>query len=164
MGLVVGATCKQLIDMRAKKEVPPFTLTIDEAHRFIPREWSEKSITASIIRDLIRRGRHHGIGVIVITQYPDSIDREVLRIPCTKFIFAIEPGHLREMEALIRDLPTSLINSLPSLPVGVCILTGTRDIVRRSVMMKVSSSRKTTHGGAAPDIMRELEEFYRARH
>jgi hypothetical protein len=88
----------------------------------------------------------------------------VLRIPCTKFIFAIEPGHLREMEALIRDLPTGLINSLPSLPVGVCVLTGTKDVVGRSMIMKVSSDRKTTHGGVTPDIMRELEEFYGTRH
>jgi hypothetical protein len=162
--LIVSATCKQLLDMRVGKKVPPFVLTIDEAHRFIPRERSEKSATAFIIRDLIRRGRHHAIGVIIITQYPDSIDKEVLRIPCTKFIFAIEPGHLREMEALIRDLPTGLINSLPSLPVGVCVLTGTKDVVGRSMIMKVSSDRKTTHGGVTPDIMRELEEFYGTRH
>jgi DNA helicase HerA-like ATPase len=163
MELIVSATCKQLLDMRVERRIPPFVLTIDEAHRFIPRERSDKSATAFIIRDLIRRGRHHAIGVIIITQYPDSIDKEVLRIPCTKFIFAIEPGHLREMETIIRDLPKGLINSLPSLPVGVCVLTGTRDVVSRSMIMKVSSDRKTTHGGITPDIMKELEEFYGTR-
>ena len=146
--------------MRVRKIVPPFVLTIDEAHRFIPRERSKKSATARILRDLIRRGRHHAISVIVITQYPDSIDKETLRIPCTKFIFAIEPGHLGEMKTLIMDLPEELINSLPSLPAGTCILTGTKDMIQRSIPMKVTSIRRTTHGGVTPDFIKELREFY----
>jgi len=156
--LVVSTVSKQLLDLRVKKKIPPLVLSLDEAHRFIPR--GKTTATSIILRDLIRRGRHQGISVIVITQYPDSIDREILRIPNMKFIFAIEPGHLGEMRVLISDLPKELINYIPSLPRGTCILTGTREIVKRSLLMKVSSDRKTTHGGKTPDMLEEVKMFY----
>ena len=156
--LVVSSISRLLLNLRTRGLIPPFMLSLDEAHRFIPR--GKTTATATILRDLIRRGRHVGISVCIITQYPDSIDTEILRIPNTKFIFAIEPGHLREMRALILDMPTELVNTLPTLPQGVCVLTGAREVIRRSLLLSVLSKRTTTHGGKTPDILSEIAEFY----
>jgi len=156
--LVVSSTLKILLELRSQHRLPPMTVSLDEAHRFVPR--GRRTATALVLRDFIRRGRHYGIATIVVTQYPDSIDGEVMRIPNLKFIFAIEPGYLREIRPLISDLPQSFIQSLPSLSQGICVVTGTREIIRRSTLMHVKGERKTPHGGATPDLLKEVKDFY----
>jgi hypothetical protein len=156
--LVVSSTLKILLELRSRRFLPPMVVSLDEAHRFVPR--GKKTATSMVLRDFIRRGRQYGIATIIITQYPDSIDGEVMRIPNLKFIFAIEPGYLREIRPLISDLPETFIASLPSMAQGVCVVTGTREVIQRSTLMKVKSERETTHGGATPDLLEETKRFY----
>jgi len=57
-------------------------------------------------------------------------------------------------------MPSELVNTLPTLPQGVCVLTGAREVIRRSLLLSVLSKRTTTHGGKTPDILSEIAEFY----
>jgi hypothetical protein len=46
---------------------------------------------------------------------------------------------------------------MPKLPQGVCVLTGAFETVRHATVVRVRE-RRTTHGGATPDIWSELAE------
>ena len=91
----------------------------------------------------------------MITQFPNSVEEEAVRLPATRFIFAIDPPQLKGIRTIIGDLPDAVVRQLPRLETGVCLLTGTRDVLPHSVMVRVSSERRTPHGGRTPSFFEE---------
>jgi hypothetical protein len=49
------------------------------------------------------------------------------------------------------DASDSLVQELPKLPQGVCIVTGAFETIRHAAVVE-TRRRLTTHGGATPDI------------
>ena len=148
----VATTLHQILALRKTGKIDPLIVSFDEAHRVAPRIRSDQRAPPALelVRSLVRYGRHFGIGLIVITQFPGRLDEEVVRLPALKAVFALEPEQAREIKGLLRDLPEELRDALPRLEKGTALLTGTADVVRRSVFVKVSSERRTRHGGETP--------------
>jgi len=153
---IAGAVARELLGLRMGGRIPPFVFSVDEAHMFIP--YNEDTPSSQVIRELIRFGRHYGIGLILITPSPTDIDRRIIRITNTRFIFAIEPDQLNALRGVFADAPTDLIARLPKLERGSCLLTGSWETVKHAVLIKVRL-RRTTHGGATPDVIKELDKF-----
>lgn len=152
--VTVASVLSEIQYLVRTKTIPPPVVTFDEAHRIVPRTSAKTPPPSSIaIKNLIRYGRHFGIPIIAITQFPDSVDREVVRLPATRFIFAIDADQLESIRGLLRDLPREIADLLPRLEVGTAFLTGTADVVRHTILVKITSERKTTHGGETPDLM-----------
>ena len=89
------------------------------------------------------------MGIIVATQSPVDIDRRIAKITNTRFIFAIEPSELPSIAGLLGDAPPELIQALPRFKVGTCLLVGSRETVKHSLVIQVRK-RSTTHGGETP--------------
>ena len=153
---IAGAVGRELLGLRMRKMVPPLILSIDEAHMFIP--YGEESPSSQVLREVIRWGRHYGICLILITPSPTDIDRKIIRITNTRFIFAIEPDQLDALRGVFADAPEEIIYRLPKLEQGTCLLTGSKETVRHALLVKIKA-RKTTHGGATPDIINEVKNF-----
>ncbi len=153
---VAGAVGRELLNLRMRKTVPPLVLSIDEAHMFIPQ--GEESPSSQVLREVIRWGRHYGVCLILLTPSPTDIDRKTIRITNTRFIFAIEPDQLEALKGVFADAPQEIIQRLPKLEQGTCLITGSRETVRHALLVKVRS-RKTTHGGTTPDIVGEAKNF-----
>jgi len=153
---IAGAIGRELLGLRMRGVIPPLVLSIDEAHMFIP--YGEESPSSQVLREVIRWGRHYGICLILITPSPTDIDRKTIRITNTRFIFAIEPDQLDALRGVFADTPTEIIDRLPKLEQGTCLLTGSRETVRHALLVKVKA-RKTTHGGATPNIVGEVRKF-----
>ena len=47
---------------------------------------------------------------------------------------------------------------MPKLPRGVCVVTGAFETIRHAAVVRVRQ-RRTTHGGATPDIWADLSEL-----
>lgn len=153
---VAGAVARELLGLRMMKHIPPLVLSIDEAHMFIP--YGEDTPAGLVIREAIRFGRHYGLCLILVTPNPTDIERRIIRITNTRFIFATEPDQLDALRGIFSDTPPDIIARLPKLEQGTCLLTGSRETIRHAVLLRVRS-RKTTHGGETPDIITEARNF-----
>lgn len=153
--LIVGATLRELTTRRIKKEVPPYVVVLDEAHLLVPE--GEDSSCKQVIRENVRIGRHYGICVILITQSPVDIDKKTIRQCNTRFIFALEPDQLDSLRGVKSDATDDMLNRLPKMPVGTCLLSGTYETIKHAIPIQIRSNRKTPVGGKTPDIFEEMK-------
>ncbi len=149
----VGIACalRELMMLRERNAVPPLVASFDEAHIIIPKDG--KSVAGTVVKKLLRYGRHLGIGVMMITQRPSSVEPEALSMPATRVIFAIGHRELGDMRAMLSDLGDYVFNLIPRLEVGTAVITGTMDVLRHSLYIRVPADRKTTHGGVTPKLI-----------
>lgn len=82
--LTVGAILSKVVESRKKGSIPPLLVVVEEAHNYATSEESPSSV---VIRDLIRGARHYGIGVVLVSQRPSGIHRDVLNIVNTYMVF-----------------------------------------------------------------------------
>jgi len=154
--LVVGATLRELQNLRLRGEIPPYVIVLDEAHLLVPE--GEDTPCKQVIRENVRIGRHYGICMILITQSPVDIDKKTIRQCNTRFIFALEPDQLHALQGIKADTTEDMLKRLPKMPRGTCILSGTYETIKHAIPIKIRSKRKTRPGGVAPDIFREVKE------
>lgn len=148
---VVGAISRELMSLRKRGQLEPFVLSMDEAHLFLPG--GDKAPSSQVLAELIRMGRHFGVGIIVSSQSPGDIDRRITKITNTRFIFAIEPSELASVSGLLGDTPKDLMDNLPRLRVGTCLLAGSRETVKHSLVVQVGG-RSTKDEGITPWMIR----------
>jgi hypothetical protein len=156
--LVVGATLRELTNLRLRNEVPPYVIVLDEAHLLVPE--GEDSPCKQVIRENIRIGRHYGICMMLITQSPVDIDKKTIRQCNTRFIFALEPDQLDSLRGIRADATEDMLKRLPKMPRGTCLLSGTYETIKHAIPIKIRSDRKTRLGGVAPNIFKEIKETW----
>ena len=149
--IVVGAIARELIALRKRFEITPLVLSMDEAHLFLPGG-NEVTTSSQVVSELIRFGRHHGVGLILSSQSPSDIDKRIAKITNTRFFFAIEPSELSSVSGLMGDAPPELVSNLPRFKVGSCLLVGSRDTIKHAVAVEVGK-RATPHGGETPKMI-----------
>lgn len=156
--LVVGATLRELQNLRLKREIPPYVVVLDEAHLLVPE--GEDTPCKQVIRENVRIGRHYGICMVLVTQSPVDIDKKTIRQCNTRFIFALEPDQLHALQGIKADATEEMLNRLPKMPRGTCILSGTYETIKHAIPIKIRSERKTRPGGVAPDIFKEVRDIW----
>lgn len=144
---VVGAIARELMFLRKRGQIEPLVLSMDEAHLFLPG--GDSAPSSQVLAELIRMGRHFGVGIIVSSQSPGDIDRRITKITNTRFVFAIEPSELASVSGLLGDTPKDLMDNLPRLRVGTCLLAGSRETVKHSLVVQVGA-RRTKDSGTTP--------------
>lgn len=151
--LLVGATLREIQELRKAKKIPPFVCVLDEAHLLVPS--GEDSACKQVIRENVRIGRHYGICMILITQSPVDIDVKTIRQCNTRLIFALEPDQLDAIRGVKADASDDTLKRLPKMPVGTCLLSGTYETIKHAIPIQIRSDRKTEAGGKTPDIFSE---------
>jgi DNA helicase HerA-like ATPase len=147
--LITASIARDLQSLARQRRIPFTVLSIDEFHLVAPND--DSAVTTQVLREIARVGRHYKLGLILTTQSPSDVDRAILKRLLTRFLHAIEPDQLDALRGLFSDASQDLIRTLPKLPQGVCVLTGAFETVRHATVVRVRE-RKTTHGGATPDI------------
>lgn len=93
-------------------------LVIDEA-------WRVRSL--SILQELIKEGRSRGVGLVLATQNPSDLPREVIENIHLLMVFgSINEGYRREAQKML-SLPNSIASKLAYLDVGEAILINALD-------------------------------------
>ena len=180
-GLVIGLISRKLlqerIDARKEEELeeiqkqksyfyeekniekPMVWIMLDEAHEFLPKEGITPATDALV--QLLREGRQPGISVVLVTQQPGEIHRDVLTqsdIVLSHRLTAkadVEALNSMMQSYLVTDLQTYL-NNLPKLKGASIILD---DNSERIYPVGIHPKR-SWHGGEAPSalsIKKELE-------
>ncbi len=160
--LVVGAAARILQRLRRRNYIPPFVLIIDEAHLFLPGGGDLPPSTI-VLREMIRTARHDSVGVVLLSQSPSSMDRQILLTCNTRILFALDPEDLRVVAGQIGDLPEETIKRIPRMARGTAVFTSGMDIMRHAVIVKIRERTRTSHVAETPDL-REGTEKWRKEH
>lgn len=156
--LVVGASARILQRLRRRQLIPPFVLIVDEAHLFLPGGHEPPSSTV-VLRELVRTARHDAVGIVLLSQSPSSLDRQVLLTCNTRIIFALDPEDLRVVAGQIGDLPETAINRIPRMARGTAVFTSGMDIMRHPVTVRIRPRTITTHVADTPDLSEAVKQW-----
>ena len=148
--IVVAAIARELMSLRRNGLIPPVVFSMDEAHLFLPA--GDTAPSSQVLAEIIRFGRHHGVGIIISSQSPGDIDKRIAKITNTRFFFALEPTELASVSGLLADSPPELAQNLPRLRVGTALLAGSRESVKHALVVQIAE-RRTTHGGETPQML-----------
>jgi len=136
-----------------KKENPLVWIFIDEAHEFLPLK--EKTIATDALIQLLREGRQPGISLVLATQQPGQIHRDVMTQ--SDIVISHRVTSKPDLEALNYIMQSYLLESikkymddLPALKGSAIILD---DNSERIYPMRIRP-RFTWHGGEAPTAIK----------
>ena len=149
-------------ERKEKDQMPLVWLMLDEAHEFLPKEG--KTAASDALIQLLREGRQPGISMVLATQQPGEIHKDVItqsdivishRLTAKKDINALNDMMQTYM---LSDVQTYM-NNLPRMKGSAIVLD---DNSERIFPMNVRP-RFTWHGGEAPSALKakrkELEEL-----
>jgi len=136
-----------------KKETPLVWIFIDEAHEFLPL--NKKTIATDALVQLLREGRQPGISLVLATQQPGQIHKDVMTQ--SDIVIAHRVTSQPDLEALNYIMQSYLLESikkymddLPTLKGSAIILD---DNSERIYPMRIRP-RFTWHGGEAPTAIK----------
>ncbi len=145
------------LSYKKERHEPLIWIFIDEAHEFLPREGKTPATDALV--QLLREGRQPGISMVLATQQPGQIHRDVMTQ--SDIVFAHRVTSKADIEALNEIMQTYLlasirqqIDDLPALKGSAIILD---DNSERIYPLRMRP-RMTWHGGESPVAIRaEME-------
>ena len=133
--IVTTCLIRELYDLVKQKKIPSYSLIIDEAHLFLSD--NSNPICKSVLAENIKIGRHYGIKIVLITQNPLDIDKKSLSQCGTRILFCTEEDQLKALHGIRSDITKSMLDNLPKLPVGTCILFGNYETIRHAIVVNV---------------------------
>jgi len=141
-----------------KKDNPLVWIFIDEAHEFLPL--NSKTVATDALVQLLREGRQPGISVVLATQQPGQIHRDVMTQ--SDIVIAHRVTSQPDLEALNFIMQSYLLegiagymNDLPGLKGSAIVLD---DNSERIYPVRIRP-RFTWHGGEAPTAVGAKREL-----
>lgn len=106
---------------KGERHPSPLHLVIEESQLIVPQFTKGAEQMVGIYEEIIRLGRNYGIGVSMITQRPQSVNKEVLNQ--TECLLVGQINGAQERDALKKwithqGMDVHLVDELPTLPVG----------------------------------------------
>jgi DNA helicase HerA-like ATPase len=107
---------------KGERHPAPLHLVIEESQLIVPQDVRGDTATmVGVYEEIIRLGRNYGIGVSMITQRPQSVNKEVLNQ--TECLFVGQVNGAQERDALKKwithqGMDVHLVDELPSLKIG----------------------------------------------
>ena len=138
-----AALIKRLYIARKDGVIPPFMLVVEEAHNFCPQ--SGPAVTSTIVRTVAAEGRKFGMGLVVVTQRPAKVDKNVLSQCGTQIIMKVtNPNDLKAVISSVEGLDPRMSDEIQRLPVSIGIVVGGNV---SSPLLTEIRTRSTRHGG-----------------
>jgi len=181
--LVIGLVCRKLFSERmmarkeeevdsirygnystysSSRESPLVWIFVDEAHEFLPREG--KTPASDSLIQLLREGRQPGLSLVLATQQPGEIHRDVMTQ--SDIVLSHRLTAQPDIEALNKIMQTYLlegikksIDDLPNLKGSAIILDDILDDNSERIYPMRVRPRFTWHGGEAPSSVKPEKNF-----
>lgn len=104
----------------------PFMLVCEEAHNYIPRSGgAEYAASKHSIERIAKEGRKYGLNLMVVSQRPSEVS-ETIFSQCNNFI-VLKLTNINDQNCIKNLLPdnnASLVDVLPTLAAGECLVVG----------------------------------------
>jgi len=153
--MIVARLCSALFEARKLKRVPPGMLVIEEAHNFAPERGFSKTASSEILRTIASEGRKFGLGLMVITQRPARIDKNILSQCGTQIIMKVtNPNDLKSISKGLEGVNSYVEDELIRLPPGVAMLVS--NDIERPILIDVRV-KKSKHGGESVNVLKSTK-------
>jgi hypothetical protein len=139
---IVTEFLKQLYEIESRVRTPMLVI-IEEADRFAPQS---KGDSIQEIHEISRRGRKRGIGLVIATQRPAMVDKNVLSQCGNQFIGRLRTENDLNAVSLFFRSKESL-NLIPDLEGGNFYAMGNLAPAAQKIKVR---QRETAHGGGTP--------------
>lgn len=104
----------------------PLLLVYEEAHKYVPNNNLAKyRASKESIERIAKEGRKYGVSLLLASQRPSEIS-ETIFSQCNNFLALrlTNPGDQNYVQRLLPDTLGSIVDKMPSLKVGECLLIG----------------------------------------
>lgn len=134
----------------------PYLLIVEEADRFVPQNGER----VEILNEVARRGRKRGLGLMVCTQRPSLVDKNVLSQCGNQLIGKLVIRN--DLQSVAQFFPgRETLNQLTTLSPGRFFAMGGLSAAPRCVSIR---AKETRYGGGTPKLAkREIKPFTLAR-
>ncbi len=147
--MVVQRLAMALFELRKRDKIPPLMLVVEEAHNYVPQQGMAAS--TKILRTIASEGRKFGLGLMIISQRPAKIDKNVLSQCNTQIILKVtNPNDLRAIGNSVESLTKGSLEEIQRLPIGVALVMGGSITMPLFVEIR---PRETKHGGESVKIV-----------
>lgn len=147
--LIVYRVCKEVFEGRKMGKIPPFLLVIEEAHNFCPERGFGKAVSSNILRTIASEGRKFGLGLLVISQRPARVDKNVISQCNTQIILKVtNPNDIKALSRGLEFMSSEMEEEIKRIPQGVALLSSPS--IEMPIMVDVRV-RKSEHGGRAAE-------------
>jgi len=147
--LIVYRLCKEVFEGRKMGKIPPFLLVIEEAHNFCPERGFGQAVSSNILRTIASEGRKFGLGLLVISQRPARVDKNVISQCNTQIILKVtNPNDIKALSRGLEFMSSEMEEEIKRIPQGVALLSSPS--IEMPIMVDVRV-RKSEHGGRAAE-------------
>ena len=149
--IVVTRLCNLLWEARKRNEVPPFILVCEEAHNFCPERGVGNAISGPVLRTVAAEGRKFGMGLVIVSQRPAKIDKNVLSQCNTQVVLKVtNPNDIKSIVASVEGITTETADEVQRLPIGSALIAGGG--LTQPVFVDIRP-RHSRHGGESIDVV-----------
>ena len=149
--VVVTRVTNLLWEARKRNEVPPHILVCEEAHNFCPERGVGNAISGPVLRTVASEGRKFGMGLVIVSQRPAKIDKNVLSQCNTQVVLKVtNPNDLKAIVASVEGITSETADEVQRLPIGSALVAGGR--LTQPVFVEIRP-RLTRHGGRSIDVV-----------
>ncbi len=155
--IVVTRIANLLWEARKRSEVPAHILVVEEAHNFCPERNVANAVSGAILRTIASEGRKFGLGLLIVSQRPAKVDKNVLSQCNTQVVLKVtNPNDLKAIVQSVEGINNEVADEVQRLPVGVALVAGGG--LTQPVFVDVRP-RLTSHGGKSVSVLhQEIEE------
>ncbi len=150
--MIVAKLCTDLFEARKLSTIPPCMLVIEEAHNFCPEKGFERTVSTDILRTIASEGRKFGLGLMVVSQRPARVDKNVLSQCNTQIIMKVtNPNDLKAISKGLEGMSSDVEEDIKRLSPGVAMIVST--YIERPILVDIRT-RKSRHGGASVPVVK----------
>jgi len=152
--MIVAQLLAEIFEARKLGRVSPGMVVIEEAHNYIPERGTGKAASTPIIRTIAAEGRKFGLGLMIISQRPARVEKNVISQCNTQIIMRVtNPNDLKALSKGLEGMTGELEEEIKRLPAGTAMIVSNE--IERPVVVNIRP-RKSKHGGTStPIVVRE---------
>jgi DNA helicase HerA-like ATPase len=138
-----------LFEMRKKGTIPPMMMVVEEAHNYCPQQGL--ALSSKALSTIASEGRKFGLGLMVISQRPAKIDKNVLSQCGTQIILKVtNPNDVKAIAGSIEGLTNGMTDDIQTMPIGMAMVVGAG--IESPLLVEVRP-RESRHGGAGIKVL-----------
>ncbi len=150
-GMIVAKLLAEIFEARKRKLISPGMVVVEEAHNYIPERGSGNAASTGIIRTIASEGRKFGLGLMVISQRPARVDKNIISQCNTQIIMRVtNPNDLKALSKGLEGMTSDLEEEIKRLPAGTAMLVSNE--IERPITVSIRP-RKSRHGGTSTMIV-----------
>jgi DNA helicase HerA-like ATPase len=154
--MIVSRLLSEIFEARKRRRIAPGMVVIEEAHNYIPERGTGNAASTGIIRTIAAEGRKFGLGLMVISQRPARVDKNVISQCNTQIIMRVtNPNDLKALSKGLEGMTSELEEEIKRLSPGVALLVSNE--IERPITVSVRP-RKSRHGGVSTPIVAKAKK------